>query len=156
MSCQDADDYFNLVNAIKDEGKYLYYSLRFPKEGTVKYLEAHNASGNPVIGTFGNGMLLGWIDFNIGVFDEVKHIATIGMGVREGFRGTGIGSALMDACIKQARGLGIEKLELEVFSGNTVAIALYRKKGFEQEGLIRRKRKFRGQYDDVLSMGLFI
>ena len=152
----DADELFDLVNEIKDEGRYLYYSLRFQRDSTSGYIESHNSSGNPILGAFGAGELLGFIDFNPGKFEEVEHVASIGMGVREGFRGRGIGSALMDACVGQARKLGLEKLELEVFSSNAAAIGLYEKKGFEREGVMRRKRKFEGRYEDVICMGLFL
>jgi len=67
-----------------------------------------------------------------------------------------VASALLDACLKQAREIGLEKLELEVFASNTVARALYRKKGFFEEGVHLKKRKYEGHYDDVVCMGLFL
>jgi len=62
----------------------------------------------------------------------------------------------MDACIKSAKSLGVEKLELEVFASNTAARALYRKKGFVEEGVRLKKRKFEDNYDDLVCMGLFL
>jgi len=153
----DAEAYLALVNAIKDEGKYLFATLRFALEDTKKYLGAHEKAGNPVLGAYdGNDALLGWIDINIGGIQELAHIGTLGMGVKQDVRGQGIGSALMDACIAQAKQLGLEKLELEVFASNMTARALYKKKGFFEEGAHLKKRKFEGRYDDLVCMGFFL
>ena len=79
----------------------------------------------------------------------------IGMLVDRGWRGRGVGSALMRAAIGLAREQGLHKLSLEVFAHNTAAIALYRKCGFLEEG--RRARHYRrasGQLWDSIVMGL--
>jgi RimJ/RimL family protein N-acetyltransferase len=157
IGVEDADQMYSLVNEIKDEGKYLFFTLRFPREGTEKYIESHLAAGNPIIGAFAeNGDLAGWIDFNIGGFEEIRHTATIGMGVRKDQRGRGLGEKLLRACIEKAKTLGLEKLELEVFDSNSAARGLYRKLGFVEEGRLRGKRKFNGAYEDLVCMGLFL
>lgn len=157
VSPNDADALHSLINQIKDEGKYLFFTLRFPREGTGKYIESHSAAGNPMIGAYAeNGELVGWIDFNIGGFEEISHTATVGMGVAKNHRGKGLGERLLRACILGAVKLGIEKLELEVFDTNSAALSLYRKMGFFEEGRLRKKRKFKDQYEDIVCMGLFL
>ena len=157
LTITDSESYLALVNEIKDEGTYLFATLRFALEDTKKYVAAHESAGNPVLGGFdAEGGLLGWIDINIGGIQELAHIGTLGMGVRRDARGIGLGSALMDACLAQARGLGLEKIELEVFASNEAARALYKKKGFFEEGTRLKKRKFEGRYDDLVCMGFFV
>jgi len=157
LAPEDGDAMYELVNRVKDEGKYLFYTLRFPAGGTGKYIESHNLSGNPVFGAFtSDGVLVGWIDFGVGGFEEVRHVGTIGMGVAAEHRGRGLGERLMRACIESARRQGLEKLELEVFASNAAARGLYRKMGFVEEGCLRRKRKFKGAYDDLVCMALFL
>jgi len=154
---EDAAAYHSLVDEIKDEGKYLFSTLRFSLEATKEYIRHHEEVSNPVWGAFDDqGTLLGWIDFNRGGFSEIAHTATLGMGIKKEFRGQGVGGALMDACVASARSLGIEKLELEVFASNTAARALYIKKGFFEEGVRLKKRKFGDRYDDLVCMGLFL
>ena len=46
------------------------------------------------------------------------------------------------------------KLELTVFPHNEPAIALYRKLGFREEGLIGRRYLIGGRYIDAILMGL--
>ena len=56
--------------------------------------------------------------------------------------------------MKWARGLGVVKLELTVFPHNAPAIALYRKLGFREEGILRRRYFIDGRYIDAMLMGL--
>ncbi len=61
----------------------------------------------------------------------------LGMLVRAGLRGQGVGDALVRACIAWAEGRGAREIVLHVFPHNEVAIALYRKHGFEDRELLR-------------------
>lgn len=83
--------------------------------------------------------------------------ATIGMAVGAPWRGRGVGTALMAACVEWAREAGVHKLSLEVFPWNEPAIALYRKFGFLEEGRLRKQyRRQSGELWDVLVMGLVL
>jgi RimJ/RimL family protein N-acetyltransferase len=87
----------------------------------------------------------------------VRHVTTLGMSVDRMWRGKGIGSQLMARAIQWARSTGIvSRIELLVFERNETAVHLYRKFGFEIEGL-RRKAIFRdGEYLDDLMMALLL
>jgi len=79
----------------------------------------------------------------------------IGMMVAAGWRGRGVGKALVAAAIDWAREQGLHKLALGVFPHNGAAIALYQKAGFVEEGrLTRHVRRADGQLWDVIEMGL--
>jgi RimJ/RimL family protein N-acetyltransferase len=84
-------------------------------------------------------------------------LAELGMMVDSEWRGRGVGSALMEACIAWARQHGAHKLVLEVWPHNATATALYRKYGFEQEGRFRRHyRRRNGELWDAVRMGLVL
>lgn len=153
---ENVEDYYKLVNEVKDEGKYLFSSLRFPIEETHKYVSLHESNNCPIIGAFFGGSLIGWIDYNRGGFEEISHTASIGMGVKKEYRGKGIGKELLIKCIESARSNKIEKLELDVFSTNTVAYKVYKNIGFIEEGRRINKRKYNGEYEDLIQMGLFL
>ncbi len=53
------------------------------------------------------------------------------MAVADGFKGKGIGKALMAACIARARSVGAPRLYLESGSVLTPALTLYRSFGFQ-------------------------
>ncbi len=103
-----------------------------------------------------NDELVGWCDIVRKQRDGFRHVGYLGMGILAEYRGQGLGERLMRATIDAAVAVGMERIELEVFDTNTRAIALYRKLGFEPEGVKRHARKLEGQYDDDLFMALLI
>jgi len=60
--------------------------------------------------------------------------ALYGMWVDPAFRGTGVGWALVDAVVAQARASGKRRLVLHVVSGNDPAVRLYQRAGFVPTG----------------------
>jgi len=81
----------------------------------------------------------------------------IGMMVAAGWRGRGVGSALVAAAIEWGRAQGMHKLSLSVFPHNAAAIALYRKFGFVEEGRrIKHLRRANGELWDLIDMGLLL
>ena len=79
-----------------------------------------------------------------------RHAATLGMAVKTSARRQGVGSALLVAAIELAeRWLAVRRLELEVYTDNEPAIALYKKFGFSVEGTLRQYAFRDGQFVDV-------
>ena len=79
----------------------------------------------------------------------------IGMMVASGWRGRGVGTALVTAAEAWAREHGLHKLALSVFPHNQAAIGLYRKCGFVEEGhRVRHYRRASGELWDSIIMGL--
>lgn len=83
--------------------------------------------------------------------------AELGMEVADGWRGAGVGSALMEAAVAWARAQDLDKIALQVWPHNDAALALYEKFGFEREGLLRRHyRRRNGEAWDAIAMGLLL
>lgn len=77
----------------------------------------------------------------------------LGMLVRAERRRQGVGDALVRACVAWAEGRGAREVILHVFPHNVGAIALYRKHGFEDRGLVRGAYPRRnGEKWDALKM----
>jgi len=84
---------------------------------------------------------------------RMRHVATIGMAVRDDWQGRGVVTALMEAALDLADNwLGMSRVELTVYTDNAAAIALYEKFGFEIEGTHRRYAFRDGAYVDAYSM----
>ena len=72
------------------------------------------------------------------------------------YRGQGIGRRLAQETIEAARMAGISRIELDVFTTNARAIALYHALGFAVEGTKRRAWKLRDEYVDAHFMALIV
>jgi putative acetyltransferase len=85
-----------------------------------------------------------------------RHACALGISVIGHAQGKGVGSALMKAMTDYAdQWTTFLRIELTVFADNTNAIALYKKFGFEQEGLLRQYALRSGRFDDVITMARF-
>ena len=81
------------------------------------------------------------------------HVGDIGMAVHESFRGRGVGTALLAAVTDLADNwLNLTRLELQVYTDNAPAIALYRSSGFVIEGEHRAYAYRAGAWADAFSM----
>jgi putative acetyltransferase len=79
-----------------------------------------------------------------------SHVGEIGMAVHDQWQGRGIGSRLVHAAIELAdRWLNLRRLELVAYTDNDRALALYKKFGFEIEGLLRRHSFRDGAFVDA-------
>ena len=82
-----------------------------------------------------------------------RHALGMGISVGKDWQRRGVGSRLMVALLDVAdRWLGCLRLELQVYTDNAAAIALYRKFGFEPEGTHRAYALRDGRYVDTLAM----
>ncbi|WP_426577533.1 GNAT family N-acetyltransferase [Xenorhabdus stockiae] len=84
-----------------------------------------------------------------------KHVISLGIGIDPDYSGRGIGSEMMAFAIDYVfNWLGCIRIDLEVFTDNEKAIALYTKFGFEMEGIQRKAALKQGRYCDVMDMSL--
>lgn len=114
-------------------------------------LFARSAAGSTVASA--DGRVIGMLHVEVS-----RHgFGELGMLVDRGWRGRGVGTALVAAAADWARGQGLHKLSLEVFAHNTAAIALYRKAGFTEEGRrVKQYRRANGELWDSIVMGLVL
>ena len=88
-------------------------------------------------------------------FSRVRrsHAGSFGMGVLPAWQGKGIGSKLLATALDIADNwMNLHRVELSVYADNEAAIGLYRKFGFETEGLFRDYAVRDGRLVDTLSM----
>ena len=81
------------------------------------------------------------------------HVGAVGMAVSRGWQGRGVGRRLLQAVVDQGeRWLGLRRLELEVYTDNVPAKALYESFGFQPEGIRRANAWRHGGFADSLVM----
>lgn len=144
------------LSVVAKERVYIEMIEAPPLEKVASFQRNLISKNGPVYYALSGDKVVGWCD----VFPEEnprqRHRGGLGMGILPEFRSKGIGSQLLHKVIAHAKTFGLEKVELNVYTSNVSAIALYKKFGFEQEGLIKKYRKLDGQYFDCLAMGKFL
>jgi RimJ/RimL family protein N-acetyltransferase len=158
----DTDELIAFVNALADEaGIFIALSsgeFKLTPDEERKFLEECASSKNSIflVAEFA-GEIIGNLNCHGGSRTATSHSATLGMSVSKEWRNRGVGSLLLEHAIQWAKGTSIlSRIELNVFTENTVAIHLYSKYGFQIEGT-RRKSLFRdGKYHDDHLMALLL
>jgi RimJ/RimL family protein N-acetyltransferase len=110
------------------------------------------AGGASMVAVAGD-QVVGHVQVNL----EPYRVAGLGMMVAAGWRGRGVGAALVQGAIACARDLGAHKLALQLWPHNDAARRLYLRHGFVEEGLLRRHyRRRNGELWDAVIMGLVL
>lgn len=85
-----------------------------------------------------------------------KHVCSFGLAVHSNYQNMGVGKKLMEALVDLADNwLNISKIQLTVFTDNVVAISLYKKFGFVEEGIMKYDTFKNGKYADALLMARY-
>ncbi len=155
-SIEKAESYNQAVKSVCKEGKYLGNSTGFPLEGTIKFVEKIIKNDETQFFAIDNDQVIGWYDIIPVPKEFHSHVGILGIGIIKDYRGQKIGQELLKKALKDAKNKGIEKVELEVFKSNLPAQNLYKKIGFEIEGVKKKSKKYQNQYEDVIIMGLMI
>lgn len=99
------------------------------------------------------GLVIGSIGLEQFTRIRRSHAGSFGMGVLPAWQGKGVGSKLLATALDIADNwMNLQRVELSVYADNEAAIGLYRKFGFETEGLFRDYAVRDGRLVDTLSM----
>lgn len=109
--------------AVEDEAKILSDFALSPNKFMITAFNQNEIVGN--LGCFGMGG------------DFLNLNARIGMGLETEFQSIGLGTALLNYAIEQAKLLKFHRLELNVRTFNKTGIRLYEKVGFRQVGILK-------------------
>ncbi len=111
-------------------------------------------NGHLTLGAFDAGRLTGAIGLERDLRAKVRHVGhVIGMMVHPDAQGRGIGGAMLEALIREAREAArLELLTLTVTDGNAAAMLLYERAGFVRFGLLPRALKLGDTYHDKVHM----
>ena len=96
--------------------------------------------------------LIGFMTADRGQYNRIKHTAYIVIGIREKYRGLGIGTKFFEELNKWALKNSITRLELTVVTSNQPALHLYQKCGFTIEGTKKNSMIVDGTYVDEYYM----
>jgi RimJ/RimL family protein N-acetyltransferase len=103
------------------------------------------------------GKIVGNLNFSGGARPRISHTGEFGVSVLKEYWGQGLGTELIRFLIEWCKQSGvIRKVNLRVRSDNYSAIHVYKKLGFNEEGVITREFLINDRLYDSISMGLII
>jgi len=148
--------FYESLSIVAKERIYIEMIEAPPIEKIISFQKEHIANKSPVFYVLYNEQVIGWCDITPYKNPRLSHRGGLGMGIIPEFRGKGLGTQLIEVSLSHAKSMGLEKVEFNVYTENFPAINLYKKFGFEEEGIIRKYRKLDGQYFDCLVMAKFL
>jgi RimJ/RimL family protein N-acetyltransferase len=96
--------------------------------------------------------LIGYLGAYGGNFQRNRHSVYLVVGILQAYTGQGVGAQFFKALEEWALTRDIHRLELTVMAHNNRAMRLYRKMGFETEGIKKDSLKINGKYVDEYYM----
>jgi RimJ/RimL family protein N-acetyltransferase len=152
---EDLDELVEQTWAVAAEGRWTGIEVPFDRDARRSLLDRlwSGVSSTVLVAdtsAVGGAGIVGHISIDVAPYG----VADIGMLVIVGWRGLGIGAAMLGAAIEWATGAGAHKMALEVWPHNSAALELYRRAGFVEEGRKRRHyRRRNGELWDAVVMG---
>lgn len=152
----DAEKFLNLVVEVESKADYMLFEAG-ERKTTVdkqrKQLEMIEKQKNATIFLAEEkDKLIGYLITIGGTTKRKKHTAYIVIGVLDQYKGKGIGTALFKQLDAWAIVHDIVRLELTVVTQNEVGVSLYKKMGFEVEGIKRKSFFVKEQFLDEFYM----
>jgi RimJ/RimL family protein N-acetyltransferase len=154
MATEHVEGFYRALDFVARERKYLAFLEAPPLDSTRQFVMHNIAKGYPQFVAVAGGDVVGWCDVIPKARPIHAHSGSLGMGLLPPFRGQGIGAALIDVTLREARRLGFVRIELTVHADNERAIALYERVGFKKEGTMQDAALIDGQYKDVILMAI--
>lgn len=151
----DADNMLKMLLEVDKETEYMLFEAdERPNDiNRVKAMINQSINGdNLLLIATEDDNIIGFLSAQRGIIRKIKHTAYIVVGIREKFRGKGIGKKLFCELDLWAKENNISRLELTVMCPNSMAKQLYEKNGFEVEGTKRNSIFMNGKYIDEYYM----
>lgn len=155
IQIEDANNYLDMLLNLDNETKFMMFEPgeRSADINIAKNIIEKSVNGDNLLLVATDGEdIVGFISVQRGVPKRIKHTGYIVIGIREKYRGKGIGRKLFLEMDKWAIENKITRLELSVVCSNTIAKQLYEKNRFLVEGIKKNAMIIDGKYVDEFYM----
>ncbi len=125
-------------------------------ESQVEWFDTHGEK-YPMLAAELDGALVGWASLSEWS-DRCAYTTTaeVSVYVEEGHHGHGIGTKLLEALIVAGKAAGLHLAVARIVEGGDASIALHKKLGFTESGVMAEAGKKFGKYLDVHILGLLL
>jgi L-amino acid N-acyltransferase YncA len=125
-------------------------------EQRLAWFYEHDPGRRPIRVAEVNGEVVGWLSLGDFWDGRPAYDATVEIGVyvKEGHRGEGIGRRLLQEIIGRAPDLGIKTMTAGAFAGNEASLKLFERFGFERWAHFPRVAELDGADRDLVVLGL--
>lgn len=149
FTTNDIEDAMEIWNKVVEDG------VAFPQKSTLEALEGlefFQKQSYTGIAVNEQGKTVGLYILHPNNVGRCGHICNASYAVHEDMRGQHIGEILVKDCMKKAKELGFQILQLDaVVATNTPALGLYKKLGFTKLGVISKGFLMKdGTYEDII------
>jgi ribosomal protein S18 acetylase RimI-like enzyme len=148
------ESFHRALDFVARERRYLAFLEAPPFESTQAFVLNNIRQGYPQLVAVSAGQVVGWCDVAPKPRPIYAHGGVLGIALLPEFRRQGIGARLIQQTLGAAQAFGLCRVELTVRENNAVAIELYKRVGFEIEGLQRDATKVDGVYENVVLMAI--
>ena len=123
------------LRALREHADAFTSSFEEEELRPLSYTEGRLGGSDKLWGAFADGTLAGMVGLSFESRAKNRHKATlVSMYVAPEYAGRGIGLALVEIVLRDARASGVSRVILTVTDGNQAAMALYQKAGFRAFG----------------------
>jgi RimJ/RimL family protein N-acetyltransferase len=151
----DAEKFLSMLKKLDDETDLMMYEPGERDTSVDQMAERINESkknSSFLVVAEDNGVFVGFLSADRGFANKIKHSAYVVVGIIKEYRGKGIGSSLFTELLDWADKSNILRLELTVMIHNEIAINLYKKFGFNIEGVKQKSIRINDKYVDEYYM----
>jgi len=156
---EDAQLMIDFYNVVGGETDFLSFGKNeFIKDLTEyqKFLDDTKKEVNSIILLEEiDNKIIGISSINSSAKTRYKHVGEFGIVISQQYCGLGLGRKIIDYLIEWANSNGItKKISLVTSENNYRAIELYKKTGFEVEGILKKHNYINGVYCNTIMMGM--
>lgn len=151
LQLEEIQAFWDFLNELDKETDFMMYEEDERKNRT-NCQELREDIENHVIGggdflqiAEEDGKIVGYIRAERGRFQRIFHTAYIVVGVLKKYQNRGIGTTFFKHISRWAEKNGVVRLELTVECDNEAAIHLYKRNGFQIEGIRKKAMRVHGK-----------
>ena len=141
----DSSDIISLITEVGLEGEYIANEGEYYSVEQQRHILTQRPAGQLILVALVDNRIIGTLEAVQGTFRKNRHVATMGMALKKGFRGLNRGQGLIMALEQWAETQSVVKIAISVFESNDRALHFYERYGFVIEAIRPNQFRIAGQ-----------